>query len=72
MVTELTGGEKGSWKLRLRSVKTPSKPETVGGRKILSKMGLLKKLVVALLVKKFPPDLRKTESSTLCSENPTN
>lgn len=39
MVTELTGGEKGSWKLRLRSVKTPSKPETVGGRKILSKNG---------------------------------
>lgn len=36
VVTELTGGEKGSWKLRPRSVKTPSKPETVDGRKMLS------------------------------------
>jgi hypothetical protein len=27
MVTEFTGGERGSWKLRLRSVKTTLKPE---------------------------------------------
>jgi hypothetical protein len=39
MVTELTGGEKDSWKLRLGSAKTPSKPKTVGGRKILNTKG---------------------------------